>query len=141
MAPTASSVPQWSRTLQLSGVTSADGEHCVYLFNTSTGFVTILGLGEPPHGGLKLEAIENESDPARCSAIVSRNGERAVIRPADCTMGSAVNLVADLKVSDTIDEEHPASSEETPVVKEWNGPRFDLEAAKAAATARQANGE
>ncbi|MEZ5384044.1 MAG: hypothetical protein R3F13_00875 [Prosthecobacter sp.] len=133
--PPVSLGPAWSQSLQLSGVTSTNGEHCVYLFNPTTGAVTTLTLGEAPHNGLKLEALENTDDPARCSVVISRNGEKAVLRPLDYTtevtpiLASAPNPVA----------EGPEDTDEKPApIREWNGPRFDLEAAKAAAAARQA---
>lgn len=134
------SSPGWSQSLQLSGVTFTNGEHCVYLFNPGTGAVTTLTLGEPPHNGLKLEGLENTDDPTRCSVIVSLNGERAVIRPIDyATEAAPLPTFAANAVTD--DSEIEQSEEKPAAIRAWNGPRFDLEAAKAAAAARQAQGD
>lgn len=127
--------PAWSQSLQLSGVTFTNGEHCVYLFNPTTGAVTTLTLDEPPFNGLKLEALENADDPARFSVVVSRNGEKAVFRPIDDAIGATPILASAPNPA----AEGPEDTDEKPApIREWNGPRFDLEAAKAAAAARQA---
>ncbi len=132
-----SASPLWSQSLQLSGITSTDGEYCVYLFNPTTGTVTTLTLGEPPYNGLKLEALHNSDDPARCSVVVSRNGVKAVLRPIDSTT-AAPPLLASKSNAATESTQSEDSDTKPALIREWKGPRFDLKAALAAAAASKA---
>lgn len=135
--PNISANPLWSQSLQLSGITSTEGEYCVYLFNPTTGTVTTLTLGEPPYNGLKLEALHNSDDPARCSVVVSRYGAKALLRPID-SMTAAPPLLASKSNSATEATQSEDSDAKPALIREWKGPRFDLKAALEAAAASKA---